>query len=224
MVVLTDWKLYVLCKEILYQFCFQFKNLPKSDLEFLKTQKDVIFKDPELNHYFYKFFFSAAYHKKFFQDSDIIQAFSQKYILKDIYGLNQGLSDASTVNTTFTLEFMTQHTPFKNMSYTIFSTPLEYNSVSYHATKNHPTIQVYRNLSEKTTGNINCDCAINGRLYDMKDTTETNTAKNHIYTWTYEKVQTHFPRFLDGMFLNLKRQPQTDIIKVLKKKLENINK
>lgn len=222
MVVLSDWKQYVLCKDILYQFCLQFKNLPKNDLEFLKTQKDVIFKNPDLNHYFYKFLFTAAYHKKFFHDSDIIQAFSQKFILKDMYGLNQGLSDASTINTAFTLEFMTRHTPFKNMSYTIFSTPLEYDSASYHAAKNHPTIQTYRDLSEKTTGNVNCDCAINGRLYDMKDTMKTKTAQNHIYTWTYDKAQTQFPGFFDGIFLNLEKQPQTDIKDLLIQKLTSI--
>ena len=41
MVVLVDWKHYLICKEMLIIFCQQFKTLPKNDVAFIGTKKFI---------------------------------------------------------------------------------------------------------------------------------------------------------------------------------------
>jgi hypothetical protein len=189
MVYLTDWKQYLICKDILVKFCHHFKTLPKNNLAFIMAQKDMIKINPELSSYFYQFLLEAAYHKKQLYDSDILLAFESKFGIKDIYNMNGGISDISTLNSAFVISHIINTTSFKKIPFTIYSTPLEYKSEGYELSQKNLKIQKIIELSRKTTGNTNCDVALGHRLYDIKHIEKDSINKNHILPWTYEKIE-----------------------------------
>jgi len=175
------------------------------------AQKEMIDKIPELSSYYYQFLLEAAYHKKHFYDSDITLAFDKKFVVKDIYNINGGLSDVLTLNSAFVVSHIINTTSFHKIPFTIYSTPIDYKSKVYE-------------LSRLTTGNTNCDIAIGHRLYDIKHIEKDSVNKNHILPWAYEKIEIKGLEHLRHVFGEVVVRPDTNINKLLMKELSNIIK
>jgi hypothetical protein len=198
--------------------------MPNNNLAFIMAQKEMIDKIPELSSYYYQFLLEAAYHKKHFYDSDITLAFDKKFVVKDIYNINGGLSDVSTLNSAFVVSHIINTTSFHKIPFTIYSTPIDYKSKVYELSQQIPKIKKIIELSRLTTGNTNCDIAIGHRLYDIKHIEKDSVNKNHILPWAYEKIEIKGLEHLRHVFGELVVRPDTNINKLLMKELSNIIK
>ena len=202
MIVLVDWKQYIICKEI-FIFCDQFKKKPTTDFNFLIDQKELLLKEPQLTSYFYQFLFESAYHKKKFNNYDIVAAFDNQFKIQDIYNLNGSMSDAATINTAFIAHHIATKSLFKNLPVTIISNPLDYKSQNYTLLKKYQEIQDFRDLSQKRTGQPNCDLLLNDRHYDIKHTTKENITKNFIYPQTFDTIEKNGLQHLKNLYYYL---------------------
>lgn len=201
MIFFRNFKEFEQTKDIFFRYCNHFKRLSQeellNDITFIKYHQKMLKENPELTHYAYQVAVEASYSKRFFSQEALNEVFKEHFTIKDIYGLNNGLCDASTVNTALITEHIKTKSPFKAAEVLVASTPLEYHTTRYYDIQKSikPLIQ----QSKNATGNTNCDLFIDGRPYDIKHTEKDHVNQSHILCWTHEKFNTHFESHLKNM-------------------------
>src|SRR4051794_34499974 len=97
----------------------------------------------------------------------------------------------TTINTAFVVFDMVNNpkSPFKNLPFTILSSPMDYTSKNYQFMKTTPKVAKIRDESIKATGQPNCDLHIGHQPYDIKHSDSVRSTKNLIYPQTYENIQ-----------------------------------
>jgi len=203
MVILYNHHQYILCKDIFLRFSEQFANGRMNDIAFFQYHKELMRQQPELAHFVYQFALTACYKRENYNAHDLVVIFDKKFKIQDVYGMNGFNCDISTLNSAIVVDHMVRMTPFKSIPFTIFNAPLEYGTPFYKRVQATPTVSAYIENSKSQTGQTNNDILIGDRFYDIKHTEKTSSVYNHIYPWTFEKIQNQGQMYVNNLYVYL---------------------
>ena len=229
MVTLRSYKDYNFTKDIFFRFASHFKVLSIDQLhnnsQLLNYHKTLLERNPELTAYAYQFAFEAVYEKRYVSHQDLTAAFGFKFTVHDPYGLNDGLCSMADANSAFIVNHLQKNSsPFKDCSFTVLATPLEYKTPLYYNIQSRSP-QIFNN-NRLLTDNTNPDLRIDGIPFDIKFWSQHKSTKyNHIYPVLSEEFEFVVENHFKNVFRELKSKYINNtnlIIDNTINKLENI--
>jgi hypothetical protein len=241
--LILEQKKIMLNKAIFLHYCNHFKELTLTqlldDTTFIRTMHNQINRDPTLHSRAFQLAMEVTYAKRKFSQVELEEIYKNDFVIKDMFNINQGLCDQSTIYTCISTKILQNYFNFNKKDIIVNSTPI-------FLTKEKITPEIKQTMehNKKLTDNNSPDLTVKERPYDFKDSKDICYNKNHIYVIDTELFKEKGPFMLNKLIQSLessllvssKVSPETitytkELVLILKKQkelniqqqLENLN-
>lgn len=152
---------------------------------FLQEMHNNIHNEPTIVSRAFQLALEVTYSKRKFKEEALQNFYKNDFIVKDIFNVNHGLCDQSTIYTSMITKIFTNYMCISPENVVVNSTPL------YMQKENITTsMQALMDYYKLMTGNSCPDLFINKRPYDLKDVKNISFGKNQIYLIDIEFINT----------------------------------
>ena len=203
-VTLLQQRLYT-NKLVLLHFCNHFKKIPLTDLTkdtvFIEWVDKCIRGTPTLQSRAFQLALEVTYNKRFFSESTLQKFYKNDFQIEDIYNINKGLCDQSTIYIASLGKIFSYHLNTNKKDLIINSTPLFMKKSDITSER-----QEIMDSNKKMTDNSMPDMSFREQSFDCKDSKNICWNKNHIYFVDIAKIEQQGYGMLKNLSASLHNQ------------------